>query len=144
MRDEQILRHIKTHSERSAEDRAAVGTLDFFLKSHGRINTNFASNDKWLNSDGTFEFVPNPDISRRPEQSFVVQIKGTHYYTEKDGGINYSLKSLAFPATICANVTFDPGILFVVLNPDERGEERVFWKYMSVDFVNSINYVQDS
>lgn len=144
MRDEQILRHIKTHSERSAEDRAAVGTLDFFLKSHGRINTNFASNDKWPNSDGTFEFVPNPDISRRPEQSFVVQIKGTHYYTEKDGGINYSLKSLAFPATICANVTFDPGILFVVLNPDERGEERVFWKYMSVDFVNSINYVQDS
>ena len=42
------------------------------------------------------------------------------------------------------DVTLDPGILFVVLNPDERGSERVFWKYMSVDYINSINFTQGS
>jgi hypothetical protein len=56
----------------------------------------------------------------------------------------YSLKSLAFPATIYCRETFDPGILFVVLNPDERGSERVFWKYMSVDLLNSIDFEKDS
>ena len=56
----------------------------------------------------------------------------------------YSLKSLAFPAYIVKNVSADPGILFVVLNPDERGNKRVFWKYMSVQLISSINFSQDS
>ena len=30
-----------------------------------------------LNFDGTFEFVADPSISRRPKQNFFVQIKGT-------------------------------------------------------------------
>ena len=141
---ETIRRHIKTHTERSDEDRSAVTMLQTFLRSGGKINTNFLSNDKWPNSDGTFEFVSNPDVSRRPKQNFFVQIKGTHVYSEDDGVLKYSLKSLAFPAYIFCNVTLDPSILFVVLNPDIRGEERVFWKYMSVDFVNSINYEHDS
>lgn len=100
--------------------------------------------DKWPNIDGTLEFVENPLITRRPKQNFFVQIKGTHLYTETDNGIKYSLKSLAFPAFIYLDVTLDPGLLFVVLNPDCRGEERVFWKYMSVDFVNTLNYEHDS
>lgn len=144
MVDENILRHIKTHSKKSVEDNAAVDVLKTFLRSDGKINTNFASNDKWPNSDGTFEFVSNPDNSRIPEQNFFVQIKGAHYYTEKNGVISYSLKSLAFPASICARVSLDPGILFVVLNPDQRREERVFWKYMSAEFVYSIDYSKDS
>ena len=49
-------RHIATHSERSAEDRAAVSTLETFLTSDGKINTNFSCDDKWPNHDGTFEF----------------------------------------------------------------------------------------
>lgn len=68
-------RHISTHTEHSAEDRAAVSTLEGFLNSGGKINTNFSCNDKWPNHDGTFEFVPNPEISRIPEQNFIVQIK---------------------------------------------------------------------
>ena len=91
-----------------------------------------------------FEYVPNPDISRRPEQNFIVQIKGTHVFNEKNGVISYSLKSLAFPAYIAYEVTADPGILFLVLNPDIRGKKRIFWKYMSPSFLRTINFEQSS
>lgn len=141
---EVVEKHIKTHPVHSVEDREAVNVLNIFLRSNGKINTSFSCNDKWPNTDGTFEFVSNPDISRRPEQNFFVQIKGTHLCNESNGVFKYSLKSLAFPATIYCRETFDPGILFVVLNPNNRGNERVFWKYMSVDFLNSIDFEKDS
>lgn len=141
---ENIERHIKTHTERSDDDRAAVSVLETFLRSGGRINSSFSTDDKWPNNDGTFEFVPNPEISRRPRQTFYVQIKGTRNYSEKAGIVKYSLKDLAFPAFICNETSFDPGILFVVLNPVNRGNERVFWKYMSVDFLNSLDFSKDS
>ena len=141
---ELIEKHIKTHTERSAEDKAAVSTLEFFFRSNGRINPLFASNDKWPNTDGTFEYVADPDVSRRPKQNFFVQIKGSHSYREDNGKIKYSLQSLGFPATMAMDVTLDPGILFIVLNPDERGSERVFWKYMSVDYINSIDFSKGS
>lgn len=139
-----VQRHIKTHTIRSVEDIAAVTTLKAFFKGDGRIIPNFAEMDKWPNTDGTFEFVVDPDISRQPDQSFFVQIKGTKNYAEKDGVIKFSLQSLAFPAFIYNDVTLDPGILFVVLNPTVRGQERVFWKYMSIDFLNSIDFAKDS
>ena len=139
-----IERHVKTHTERSAEDAAAVNTVENFLDFDGRINCDFSKRDKWPNTDGFFELVPNPDFNRRPTQTFFVQIKGTHNYTEKDGIVKYSLRSLAFPAFIATNTTLDPGILFVVLNPDVKGKKRVFWKYMSVDFINSIDFNKDS
>lgn len=63
-----IERYIKTHSVHSDDDRSAVFVLETFLRSNGRINTSFASDDKWPNHDSTFEFVPNPDISRRPSR----------------------------------------------------------------------------
>lgn len=143
-RREIVEKHIKTHSVHSVEDCDAVTVLNSFLRSDGKINKNFSCNDKWPNIDGTFEFVSNPNISRRPEQNFVVQIKGTHQCNETNGIFKYTLKSLAFPATIYCRETFDPGILFVVLNPDKRGYERVFWKYMSVDLLNSIDFEKDS
>lgn len=139
-----IEKHVKTHTERSDDDRSAVAVLETFLRSEGKINTSFAADDKWPNHDGTFEFVPEPGVSRQPTQTFYVQIKGTHEYTEKDGIVKYSLQSLAFPAFICCHVSFDPGILFVVLKPRERGSERVFWKYMSVNFLNSIDFSKKS
>lgn len=141
---ELLRHHIATHTERSAEDRAAVSTLETFLISKGRINTNFSCDDKWPNHDGTFEFVSNPELSRTPEQNFIVQIKGTHTYTEVDGMISYSLKSLAFPAFIASEVTADPGILFVVLNPDVRGQKRVFWKYLSPSVIEAIDFEKNS
>ena len=110
----------------SAEDRAAVTTLETFLTSAGKINTSFSSDDKWPNHDGYFEFVSNPSLSRSPDQNFVVQIKGTHCFNETNGTISYSLTSLAFPAYIADEVTADPGILFVVLNPDVRGKKEYF------------------
>ena len=136
--------HIATHSEHSAEDRAAVSTLETFLTSGGKINTNFSCDDKWPNHDGTFELVSTPEISRCPEQNFIVQIKGTHNYTENNGIVSYSLKNLAFPAFIASEVTADPGILFVVLNPDIRGEKRVFWKYLSPKFISGIDFGKNS
>lgn len=142
--NEDVQRHIKTHTERSNDDIAAVSVLETFLRSNGRINLSFASGDKWPNNDGTFEFVLDPDISRAPKQCFYVQIKGTRNYTENDGVIKYSLKDLAFPAFICNEVSLDPGILFVVLNPVDRGRERVFWRYMSASFLNSIDFKKDS
>ena len=144
LNDDILKNHISTHSERSAEDRAAVSTLETLLTSGGKINTNFSCDDKWPNHDGTFEFVSNPEISRCPEQNFIVQIKGTHKYREKDGIISYSLTSLAFPAFIASEVTADPGILFIVLNPDIRGEKRVFWKYLSPSFIKTIDFEKNS
>lgn len=142
---EQLQRHIKTHTERSDDDRNAVTVLQTFLRSGGRINHNFACNDKWPNIDGTFELVPDPAVSRQPKQNFVVQIKGTnHARISKDGIVKYQLQSLAFPAYAAMEVTLDPGILFLVLNPSQRGSERVFWKYISHRFIASINFSNDS
>ena len=70
---EELLRHVKTHTERSNDDRAAVTVLESFLRSNGEINHNFSSNDKEPNIDGRFELVPFPELSRRPKQSFVVR-----------------------------------------------------------------------
>mgnify|MGYP002520554934 CR=1 FL=1 len=141
---ESLQRHLKTHSERSDDDRAAVAVLQTFLRSGGKINTKFESNDKWPNTDGTFEFVSEPAVSKQPEQNFFVQIKGTRDYSEKDGSVKYLLQNFAFPAYIFSEVTADPGILFVVLNPGTRGEERVFWKYMSAEFIHDIDYRRNS
>lgn len=142
---EQGEKNLKTHSESAVVDKNTVTTLEEFLQTDGKIITNFAANDKWPNIDGTFEFVPNPVLDRRPMQNFFVQIKGTHDYTElSDGGIKYSLRSLAFPAFINREVTLDPGILFVVLNPNIRKQKRVFWKYMSIEFINSIDFSKKS
>ena len=141
---ELIKKHLSTHTACSAEDQDAVNTLNYFLRSEGRINTSFSSVDKWPNHDGTFEFVSNPDIERYPKQSFSVQIKGTHHPIEKDGVISYSLKSLAYPAYIASEVTADPGILFLVINPGRRGAERVFWKYLSSTFISNIDFSKES
>lgn len=141
---ESLKKHISTHTERSMEDRSAVRYLESVLNPEGRINTSFGCDDKWPNHDGMFEYVSNPDISRRPEQNFIVQIKGTHIYTEKNGVISYSLKSLAFPAYIAYEITAEPGIMFFVLDPDVRGKRRIFWKYLSPSFIKTINFEQSS
>ena len=144
LKEDLLKKHISTHAIHSAEDKAAVSTLETYLISNGRINTNFSCDDKWPNHDGTFEFVSNPDIARWPKQNFSVQIKGTHNVTEKDGVISYSLKSLAYPAYIASEVTADPGILFLVVNPNIRGEERVFWKYLSSTLISNIDFSKGS
>ena len=141
---DQIKQHITSHSESSVEDRAAVTTLESFLLSEGRINADFSKDDKWPNHDGRFEFVSNPVLSKKPEQVFIVQIKGTHSYNKTEDGVSFCLRSLAFPAFIADEVTADPGILFVVLDPDQRGKQRVFWKYMSPSFLQSIDFSHNS
>ena len=146
IKKEQIERHIKTHTQRSDDDRNAVTMLSAFLRSNGKIAHNgFACNDTYPNIDGDFEIVPKPEISRRPKQKFSVQIKGTSIEKiNAEGVFKYQLQSLAFPAYIADSVTSDPGILFVVLNAGKRGRERVFWKYMSPQFIASIDFDKDS
>ena len=61
-----------------------------------------------------------------------VHLKGTSTAEiTKDNIVKYRLKNLAFPAYVAKEVTLDPCILFVVLNPGKRGQERAFWKYIS-------------
>ena len=139
-----IEEHISTHTKNSTADIAAVTTIKNLFKSDSKVIPDFSEYDKWPNIDGRFEFIPTPELSRRPEHTFVVQIKGTSNYSEKDGIVKYNLKSLGFPAFMHQRTTLDPGILFIVLDPEDLGCERVFWKYMSVDFLNSINYEQKS
>lgn len=140
----QVERHLRTHSMTSEIDRAAVSTLKTFLISNGKINPSFSENDKWPNIDGTFEFVSDPKTNRRPIQNFFVQIKGTYIDDVKKKEIKYCLQGLGFPAFIYNEVTLDPGILFLVVNPNVRGKKRVFWKYMSTEFINSIDFEKNS
>ena len=140
----QIQRHIKTHTERSNDDNNAVNTIKSFFKS-GKIYSNFTTGDKWPNIDGSFEIVPNPERARQPVQNFIVQIKGTSMVNiTEDGVFKYHLKNFAFPAYKASEITLDPGILFVVLNPGNRNQERVFWKYISPEFIASIDFDNDS
>ena len=53
---EELLRHVKTHTERSNDDRAAVTVLESFLRSNGEINHSFSCNDKEPNIDGRFSW----------------------------------------------------------------------------------------
>ncbi len=142
---EQLETHIKTHTEQENDDRSAVTVLKSFLRSNGRINSKFSEGDKWPNTDGTFELVPDTSDSRTPKRNFVVQIKGTAIaHVTAEGTVKYQLKSLAFPAYIAAEVTLDPGILFLVVNPNARDQERVFWKYISPKFIASIDFGKES
>lgn len=84
-------------------------------------------------------------MSRRPKRSFVVQSKGTSTpQISLDGAVHYRLRDLAFPAYVALEVTLDPGILFLVLNTGKRGQERVFWKYISPGFLASLDFSKDS
>ena len=142
---EQLQRHINTHTKSSADDQDAIVTLQAFLRSGGKINAKFPIRDTWPNTDGSFELVPSPERSRRPKQKFVVQIKGTSAAKiSPDGTVRYQLKDLAFPAYVASEVTLDPGILFLVLNPGKRNQERVFWKYISPRFLKSIDFSKNS
>lgn len=142
--DQIVKRHIKTHTEMSALDWAAVTVLNSFLRSKGRIITDFPTGDKWPNLDGSFEYVPDPTISRAPRQKFVTQIKGTTTLSKTEHFFSYQLQSLGFPAAIFSKLTLDPALLFVVVNPEDRGKERVFWKYMSPKVLREIDYQKSS
>lgn len=142
---EQLQRHLKTHTERSDDDNNAVTVLKTFLRSGGKINDNFSERDKWPNIDGTFELVPDPEKSRRPKQNFVVQIKGTtRARIGQDGSVKYQLQNLSFPSYVATEVTLDPCILFLILNPGIRNQERVFWKYISPQFIANIDFNKDT
>lgn len=75
----------------------------------------------------------------------MIQSKGTSTpQISLDGAVHYRLRDLAFPAYVALEVTLDPGILFLVLNTGKRGQERVFWKYISPRFLASLDFSKDS
>lgn len=142
---ERLEYHIRTHSVRATIDSQSVHYLEDLLGTGGMIHTQFSTYDTWPNTDGTFDLVPDPNHSRRPIQQFSVQIKGTTQYSiGQDGSVKYQLQSLAFPAYIAMEVTSDPGVLFVVLDPGDRRNRRVFWKYMSSSLLAAIDFEHDS
>ena len=105
----------------AGDDRDAVTMLQAFWLGR-KISERFSTEDTWPNTDGTFELVPSPEVSRRPKRSFVVQSKGTSTpQISLDGAVHYRLRDLAFPAYVALEVTLDPGILFLVLNTGSEG-----------------------
>lgn len=140
-----IERHLKRHTARSKDDYDAVATLESFFRSGGRLHPLFERGSTEPNTDGRFELVPDPSRSEKPVRNFFVQIKGTNAeWKERDGFILYRLRDLAFPAYILKEVTLDPGLLIVVFGAGKRGQERVFWKYLSPKTLGEIDFSQDS
>ncbi len=137
--------HLNTHSLNAVRDKKTVACLENFLSSNGKINTKFEAYSTWPNIDGSFELVQEPDLSRAPIKNFCVQIKGTENdYEEDENEIKYRLMDLAFIQYIRDEVTSDPGILFVVINTGKKGKERVFWKYISTEFIKSVDFNKKS
>ena len=58
-----IERHVKTHSQRSDEDRSAVTILETFLRANGKISTNFSKED--MISSGKSESLLRNDMACR-------------------------------------------------------------------------------
>lgn len=141
--DADIERHLKSHPKNETVDGSTVSTLEYFLKPTGRIHTQFLRGSTEPNTDGRFELTPDPAKSRRPTANFFVQIKGTDCEIDKNGTVRYYLQDLAFPAYIWKEVTLDPGILFIVVHPSSQREERVFWKYVSNEFLYGIDFKKD-
>ena len=54
-----IERHVKTHSQRSDEDRSAVTILETFLRANGKISTNFSKEDILFNETKRFPLLYN-------------------------------------------------------------------------------------
>ena len=146
MYDENTIENqINSHTKNASIDDDAIGYIQYILKSNGQINLSLTRRDTWPNIDGRFELVENPKISRNPSQNFFVQVKGTvSFNINKDNTISYHLNDLAFPAWIQKEVTRDPGIIFIVFNADKRGEEKLYWKYLSSEVLSKIDYAKNS
>ena len=73
-----IERHVKTHSQRSDEDRSAVTILETFLRANGKISTNFSKEDITHVSDETIkiqvrcEFEFNLKLSSLLKRNFLL------------------------------------------------------------------------
>ena len=85
---EKVKKHIKTHSERSVEDRDAISLLGTFLNPGGRINTSFAANDTWPNHDGTFDSFQTPMCPGVRSRTFLFRLKAPVYTQKKTESSN--------------------------------------------------------
>ena len=85
---DKVKKHIKTHSEHSVEDRAAISLLGTFLNPGGRINTSFAANDTWPNHDGTFDSFQTPMCPGVRSRTFLFRLKAPVYTQKKTESSN--------------------------------------------------------
>ena len=129
---EQLQRYSNTHTAWSGDDRDAVTMLQAFLGSGGKSVRGSRLKTRWPNTDGTFELVPSPEVSRRPKRSFVVQSKGTSTpQISLDGAVHYRLRDLAFPAYVALEVTLGPRYLVPGV---KYGEARAGARILEVHF----------
>ena len=125
------------HSDSSFQDAEAVFYLSRVLESKQSIKTFFSANDKTPNHDGFFELV-GPDSA--PRKQFIVQIKTKESIKKNKTGPHkdcyyYSL-STKFLYYVEKRVTENPAVYFVV----DRTEKRVFWLYLSVENLRSLQF----
>jgi len=129
------------YDRNSFYDSNGVAYLTRFLQQEHRIKGIIQSDDKIPNLDGTIQLLEWISKKRAiPRQIFHVQVKTMNHGYENTNKnhhrsqYKYSVDTKVFNV-VKENITFDPVLLFLV---DEK-KEKVFWRYVSVDFVMSLD-----
>lgn len=138
---ERKMSNLGGYDRNSFYDSNGVAYLTRFLQSEHRIKGIMQSDDKIPNLDGTIQLLEwNSDKRAIPRQIFHVQVKTMNHGYENTNKnhhrsqYKYSVDTKVFNI-VKGNITFDPVLLFLV---DEK-KEKVFWRYVSVDFVMSLD-----
>lgn len=129
------------YDENSFYDSNGVAYLTRFLQQDHGIKGIIQSDDKIPNLDGTIQLLEwNSDKKAVPKQIFHVQVKTMNHGYENANRVyhrsqyKYSVDTKVFNI-VKENITFDPVLLFLV---DEK-KEKVFWLYVSVELVMSLD-----
>lgn len=129
------------YDENSFYDSNGVAYLTRFLQQEHGIKGIIQSDDKIPNLDGTIQLLEWISEKRAiPKQIFHVQVKTMNSGYENANRVHhrsqykYPVDTKVFNV-VKENITFDPVLLFLV---DEK-KEKVFWRYVSVDFVMSLD-----
>lgn len=129
------------YDRNSFYDSNGVAYLTRFLQQEHGIKGIIQSDDKIPNLDGTIQLLEWISEKRAiPKQIFHVQVKTMNIGYENANRVHYR-SQYKYPVdtkvfnVVKENITFDPVLLFLV---DEK-KEKVFWRYVSVDFVMSLD-----
>lgn len=135
------MKNLGGYDENSFYDSNGVAYLTRFLQQEHGIKGVIQSDDKTPNLDGTIQLLEwNSETRAIPKQIFHVQVKTMNHGYENTNRIHhrsqykYSVDTKVFNV-VKENITFDPVLLFLV---DEK-KEKVFWRYVSVEFVMSLD-----
>lgn len=129
------------YDKNSFYDSNGVAYLTRFLQQEHGIKGIIQSDDKIPNLDGIIQLLEwNSNKKGIPKQIFHVQVKTMNHEYKNTNKVHhrsqykYPVDTKVFNV-VKENITFDPVLLFLV---DEK-EEKVFWFYVSIEFVMSLN-----